>query len=130
MTAKELSQLYWLNREIEREKQRLSELEAAEANMEARSTGAPHMAGISDKAGIEMEIAIIREIIQKRIELSVIEYARLNRYIASIDDSLMRQIMTLRYINGMAWNQVADRLGTNENMVREAHSRFLKKAAG
>ena len=31
MTKKELSQLYWLNREIEEEKRKLRELEAAEA---------------------------------------------------------------------------------------------------
>lgn len=128
MTAKELSQLYWLNREIEQEKQRLAELEAAATNTASKITGLPHVTGISDKTAIAAEIADTRAVIKAKMDLCVVEYNRLNRYIASIDDSLMRQIMMLRYINGMTWNQVADHIGTNENAVKKAHSRFLKKS--
>ena len=41
MTMKELSQLHWLNVEIDRDKQRLAELEAR-----ATSPGGPNMSGM------------------------------------------------------------------------------------
>jgi len=35
----------------------------------------------------------------------------LERYIAGIDDSLIQQIFTLRFINRLSWQQVANRIG-------------------
>lgn len=129
MTKKELSQLYWLNREIQREKFRLQELEAAATDTSAKITGLPHVGGISDKTAIAAEIADSRNIIAAKIKLSIAEYNRLNRYIASIDDSFMRQVISLRYINGMSWQQIAFSLGeTDEQYPRKKHNNFLKKA--
>ena len=46
MTMKELSQLHWLNVEIDRDKQRLAELEAR-----AASPGGPNMSGMPGGGG-------------------------------------------------------------------------------
>lgn len=46
MTMKELSQLHWLNVEIDRDKQRLAELEAR-----ATSPGGPNMSGMPGGGG-------------------------------------------------------------------------------
>ena len=43
MTKKELSQLYWLNREIEEEKHKLEELTAASEGCTQSITGLPHV---------------------------------------------------------------------------------------
>ena len=128
MTSRELSQLYWLNKEIEQEKRRLAELEAAATNTSAKITGLPHMSGISDKTAIAAEMAESRAIIKAKTDLCVVEYNRLNRYIASIDDSLIRQIMSLRYISGMTWVQVAMHIGGDNtpDSVRMAAKRYLK----
>lgn len=128
MTKKELSQLYWLNREIDENKARLAELEAAATNTAVKISGLPHVAGISDKTAIAAEIADVREIIKAKTAISVVEYNRINRYIASVDDSLMRQILSLRYINGLSWQQVAMSIGggNTEDGVRMAHNRYLR----
>jgi archaellum component FlaC len=49
-------------------------------------------------------------------------------YIDNIDDSLIRQIITLRYVNGLAWEQVAASIGGNNtaDSVRKIAERFLK----
>ena len=107
MTIKELSQLYHLNREIEQEKHRLQELEAAATDTAVKISGLPHVGGISDKTAIAAQIADCRAVIEAKVQLSVVEYNRLNRYIANVQDSLTRQIMALRFVNGMSWNQVA-----------------------
>ena len=51
LTKKELSELYWLNREIEEEQRKLKELEVAATNCTAKITGLPHVSGVHDKIG-------------------------------------------------------------------------------
>lgn len=129
MTIKELSQLYYLNREIEREQLRIRELEDAATNTAAKITGLPHTGSISNNTAIAAQIADCRTIVEAKQRAAVAEYNRLMRYIAGIDDSLMRQIISLRYINGLEWRQVAEHIGGNntEDSVRKAVNRFLIK---
>lgn len=129
MTKKELSQLYYLNREIEQEKQRLRELEAAATSITPRITGLPHLSGKSDKTAIAAEIADCKAVIEAKINLSIVEYNRLNRYIAGINDSLIRQILSYRYVNGLTWAAVAHCIGGNNtaDSVRKLLDRFLEK---
>ena len=115
MTKKELSQLYWLNREIEEEKRKLRELEAAATSNAATITGLPHGSGAHDKIGdMAILIAEQRDLIDLKVRQSVIEYNRLNRYIAGVEDAQMRMILSLRYVNGMSWQQVAFAIGEND----------------
>ena len=126
MTKRELSQLYYLNREIDRERTRLAQLEAAATSTTSTISGLPHAGTISDKTAIAAAIADSRAIIEAKISLSVIEYNRLTRYIADIDDSLIRQILKLRYIDGLTWQRIAFEVGENdESYVRRKHNAFL-----
>lgn len=127
MTRKELSQLYYLNREIEHDKQRLAELRAAATSTTSKITGLPHVGGISDKTALAADIADLEALIKNKIERTVIEYNRLMRYIESIDDSYIRDIMTLRHINGLTWMQVAANIGSSEYSVKQTYYRYLKK---
>lgn len=128
MTKKELSQLYYLNREIEQQKERLKELEAAATNATARITGMPFGTNVSDKIGnFAAEIADLKALIELNIQKCWYELNKLNRYINSIDDSLMRQLLTYRYINGLTWQQIAYNIGDHdEQYPRRLHNRFLK----
>lgn len=128
MTKKELSQLYYLNREIEQQKIKLAELETASTNISPQITGMPHAPGTSDKISkYAAEMADLRALIELNIQKCWFEFNRLNRYIAGIDDSLTRQIMSLRYVNGMSWQQVANRVGGDNtaDSVRMIHNRYL-----
>lgn len=129
MTIKELSQLYHLNREIEQEKSRLQELEAAATDTSAKISGLPHVGGLSDKTAIAAQIADSKAIIEAKIALSVVEYNRLNRYINSVEDSLTRQILSLRFVNGLSWNQVAASIGEGYTAcsVRQIARRYIVK---
>lgn len=127
MTKKELSQLYYLSKEIKTKEEQLEQLKAIAESTTAQLTGMPHASGANDKIGkTAAEIADIKALIQLKIQEYWHEYNRLMRYINDIDDSLVRQIMTLRYINGMKWNAVADTIGGNtEDSVRKTHDRYL-----
>ena len=129
MTKKELSQLYWLNREIEEQQRRLEELEGIATSSTANITGMPKGNGVSDKvASCVAEIIDLKGLIDLNIKKCFYELNRLNRYIDTIDDSQVRMILSLRYINGLNWTQIAASIGGNtSDSVRMIHNRFLEK---
>lgn len=131
MTKQELSQLYYLNREIEQLKNRITEVECVATSTSSRITGMPHASGISDKVGkYAAEIADLKELLDLNLKKCFYELNRLNRYIESIDNSEMRMILSLRYINGLSWEQVAASISpyASGESVRKAHERFLRKS--
>lgn len=128
MTRKELSQLYYLNREIALDKQRLAELKARATSTSSGLSGMPQSGQVSDKTSLAVEIAYQRDIIKRKLERTVLEYERISAYINTIDDSLTRQIFTLRFICGYSWVKVAARLGggNTPDMARQRCYRYLK----
>lgn len=130
MTLKELSQLYYLNREIEHDKQRLIELKSkayAASSPNLSGTGA---VGAGDRIGrYAAELSDCEAIINAKQIQCIHERNRLERYIADIPDSLTRQIFTLRFISGMSWVQVALSVGGNTTAdgARMICRRYLDK---
>jgi hypothetical protein len=130
MTLKELSQLYYLNREIEMDRRRLLELEAKALPGAQVLTGMPHAQGVADKIGqCAAEIADLKGIIEAKHQQCLYERSRLERYINGIDDSLTRQIFTYRFVSGLPWEQVAACVGggNNAGSVRMLCYRYLKQ---
>ena len=130
MTKKELSQLYYLNREIEEIQRRITELEELATGCTSRITGMPILHGVNDKIGKYVaEMADLQCLLDLNLKKCFSELNRLNRFINSIEDSQMRMILSLRYINGLPWEQVAASISyaLSGESVRKAHDRFLKK---
>lgn len=130
MTLKELSQLYYLNREIAADQKRLDELN--------RMIGAPSPPPISDMPraphGVESkverlaaEIVDLQAIIAARQIQCIHERARLERWINEIPDSLTREIFKCRFVECMSWLQVARSVGgsNTEGSVKMICYRYL-----
>ena len=148
MTKQELSQLYHLNREIERDQHRIQELrmaledvknDTATDSVKGSMVNFPYtlrsikIEGLTDidehrVYKLRSEIADTVKLIELKHEQSIIEYNRLTRYIYNITDSEMRQIMSLRYIDGLGWHQVARHIGEHDEAYpRHKHNRWLAK---
>ncbi len=128
MTKKEMSQLFHLNREIERDKARLAELEAAATGITQQITGLPGNGIPGDKiARYASEIADLKAIIELNMQRCWYELNRLNRYIAEVEDSETRQILSLRFVSGLTWRQVAASMGEGytEDAVRMKADRHI-----
>lgn len=130
MTKNDLGQLHYLNKEIEMLKIRQRELRTIAEGTTTRITGMPFGSGISDKIGnYASEIADLDLLITLNIERCWKELKQLNQFINTIDDSQLRQIFSLRYINGLTWQQIAFAVGeSDESYPRRLHNRFLKAA--
>lgn len=130
MTLKELSQLYYINKEIDSDMQRLEELRLAVSSpSSSKISGMPFSGSrINITENILAEIIELESIINNKINRCVEERARLERYICGISDSLTRQIFTLRFIKCFSWRQVAFTVGGNntEDSVKKICYRYLK----
>ena len=131
MTLKELSQLYYLNREIEREQERLEKL-----RVRASASGASKYDSMPKSPSFEnrlerytAEIVDLEAIIQAKTVQYLHERNRLERYIAEIPDSLTRQIFRLRFVGGLTWVQIAFEVGggNTEEGVRKRVYRHLRQ---
>lgn len=113
MTIRELSQLYRLNTEIEHNAQRLRQLEARLGPAAPDLSGMPHGKGgaANSTERLALELADLRAIILTQQVQLIHEQARLERYIATIPDSLTRQVFRQRFVDGRSWVQVAHRVG-------------------
>ena len=72
---------------------------------------------------------LIRKRILAKEQRLLAEAVRICDVIDGIEDSLIRQIFTLRYIGGYHWTQIAMRIGggNTPDGVRMLHNRYLKK---
>lgn len=130
MTLKELSQLYYLNREIENDRRRLEELEG-----KLTSPSSPNLSGMprSTAYGNKIESSVadimdLKAIIAAKQQQCIYEHSRLMRYITEIDDSLTREIFIFRFVNGLSWRQVAASVGGNNtaDSCRMTCKRYLE----
>lgn len=119
MTLQELSQLRDLHREIRIDSERLSYLDASlYSTYRLRELKPPET---------DMRVASIRKIILEKRSRCIAERERIERYIASVDDSLIRMALTLRFVDEMGWRAVAMRIGggNTEDSVKKMVYRYL-----
>jgi uncharacterized protein Yka (UPF0111/DUF47 family) len=129
MTKKELSQLYHLRGEMEDDMRRLARLrEEALAPVTSDLSGMPK--GSSDLSRIERYAEQIDEIqrrIDGKLEAIAQERFRLATDIADQEDTYIRRLLVLRFIEGLTWNQIAHRVHSTADAVRKTVDRWIRK---
>ncbi len=113
------------------QRERISELEAIATGCTGKITGIPggNSKSNSDKIGrYAAQIADLRCLLDLNLKKGFFELNRLTQYIQDIDDSLVRQIMTYRFIYGFNWQKTALIIGGNNkpDALRIKMYRYLK----
>ena len=129
MTLKELSQLYYLKKEIKKYEQRLdiAQTRATRATSDPTATIITRGKSSSkEEVYAETEEEIKKCIDNLRIKCKR-EELKIIKYIETIPDSLTRSIFNLRFIELKTWLQVANALGGNntEDSVKKICYRYL-----
>lgn len=142
MTQKELSNLYYLNREIERLQDELDKLNRAKGRVQVTdsvkgsSKEYPYTSKNFKIVGVPMdalkydkEVEQLKSLIDAKLQEVLRERIRLEEYIQGIEDSETRLIFSLRYINNLNWKQVARHINpyATEDSVKKKCQRHLKK---
>ena len=129
MTLHDLSQLLYLRREIAVEQRRLEELEKAVEIQHLSLPDIPDICWQLMDNGTLQEIERCKQLIEQCMKKSIQEYKKLIVYISKIDDSMIRQIIFLRFIQGLTWVQVASEIGggNSPDSIRMMVKRYLAK---
>jgi len=132
MTKERLSQLIWLKLEIEELSNRVRKIENALSGRTSRIDSMPWLGGAKDIVGdLIPELSTLTDKLLQSRKRAMEEFAVLQTFIDQIDDSQVRLIFTMRYLDGYSWHQVAWRLGGNTaDSVRMVHNRYLARLEG
>ncbi|GHV25602.1 hypothetical protein FACS189465_3520 [Clostridia bacterium] len=132
MTEKELSQLYFLKKEIAEYQQQILMFETLATKCTSTMSDMPHKTGITDRVGkYGTKIVDIKDSISQSLEKYASEFKRLNDFILNVEDSEIRLILKYRYVDGLSWRKIADKMGESgkfsEEYPRRRHNSFFKK---
>lgn len=112
MTVFELEQLYFLRGEIRMHDKALKNLE--------REYEAAHW---------PEKVQEVREIIEGMRRRCAAQLEGLERWLAAVPDDFMREVLTLRYSNGLMWKAVAARVAGSytAGTIRVAAYRYIER---
>lgn len=129
MNLKELSKLYYIQKLIDRDTQRLIELEASLQSGVQILTDMPRKPGAKNPIGelVPLIVDMQQQIVEKQKRLYE-EQQKIQKYIDNIHDYQIRLIMYLRFVDLKTWSQVAEAVGGNntQESVKKVCYRFLK----
>lgn len=128
MTKEELKQIFYLNKEVKMWQKELESLQCQSLVKGQEITDMPFGSGISDKVGrMAVEMADIEAIIRGKLAEIQLQRKRIIQYISNIEDSYLRQIVFLRNVSCMSWNEIAREIGGNntEDSVRMTYNRNI-----
>ena len=131
MTKSDLEQLTLLNSEISRDLERLQELYALLTGCTSSISGLPHIGLLRGSDRTDKFVSMI-DVLEQQIIDSAALYIQIWSYINTIHDPLVRQIIALRYIDGLPWQQVANNIGggISADHARILLNRYLAANAG
>ncbi len=127
---KSLEQLRYLQGEIDILQEFLSKLENTVVTDVVTGSwpNFPYIEQRQKITGVPQDAPVIRtkKRLKEKMAQLLSEQERLLAWILEINDSEIRQILTLRYINGHSWRVVAQKIGyADESVPRKRCARFL-----
>ena len=131
MTRKELSQIYYLSKELKMWKEESQKLQDRIESTGKWLDGMPRGSDISDKVGnLAAALADARTmVVVKELEIQT-QRRRIIDYIDKIDDSLLRQIIFYRCVSCMQWREVSQTIGgISETAAKQSFSRYLREGS-
>lgn len=129
MTRQELAQFGHLKREVVLLEDKLHRARERALQMGRVPDGMPRGSATGDPVGVQTaNIVLYETLLAQKLEECQRLLNEITAFINGIGDSLLRQVFLLRYVEGLTWNRVADRIGggNTENSLKQMHSRYLR----
>lgn len=125
MTEKDMGQMYYLNKEIERLNEELNWMECKSMMKSSILTGMPFGGGVSDRtADYAVRIEEIRNLIDISVKKLLYTRAEIERFLQEIEDPELRLIIRLRSINHLGWQEIGEELGMDRRTASRKYQKF------
>lgn len=90
-------------------------------------THTPNGSNISDKtASYTIKIVDLENIINNNIQKYIKKIAEIENFIATINDSELRQIITLRSLKDLKWEEIGQKLNMDRTTASKKFHKFFK----
>lgn len=118
MTAEELSQIYYINKEIKSLQLELAELKQKNFYKPNIITDMPR-GGEGKEQSLEYvnDIMVIEDLINYSLRKLQYERKKIEVFLGTIEDAELRLIMRLRAVNNMKWEDIGNELGLERTTV-------------
>lgn len=133
MTREQLEQLRFLSKEIHLIEDQIKEIKYEVVSDTVKGSGGfPYVYHTIPIVGIDIKghgkkVKRLKDKLLKRKAELINLVCEINEYINGVKDSEIRQIIILRYINGLTWDAIAIHLGyADESVPRKKMDRYLK----
>ena len=130
MTVQDLQQLFYLEKLIEHEKERLEELRASTGLKSPVLSAMPKAPGARDKLGdLVPKIMDQEEEIARNLKKYAEAREKLLCYINHVPNARIKMMMILRFIDQKSWQEVAEIIGGKETeySVKHAVYRYVER---
>ena len=128
MTEKDLKQLFFLKKEIEKIKEEIEALGCQTLSIPIWDGMPKGKGGTSDKVGqVATETAYLKDQLERKLKESYIQRNRIEQFLDSIEDREIRLIFRLRHVNCMNWRAIGKELGYDHSVVFRKHKNYLQQ---
>ena len=134
MTRQELKQVRYLKREIKLLQEQIAAVEAEIVTDKVKGSDPDHpwterhyiIRGLPGERN--EKLLRLRDRLERRKSDLQDMRAEIFEWVEGIEDSLLRQVIILRHVNGLSWRQVAREIGagTTWDSLRKMHDRFIE----
>ena len=127
MTVEELSQIYYINKEIAEIQKELIELKEKNFYKKPILSDLPKGSRIIDES---LEYVEMIEKLEQQLNFSLMELQKkrmaAEEFLQTIENAEDRLIIRLRVINNMKWQEIADEIGLERTTVSKRFYKFLR----
>jgi len=136
MTREELGKLQNIQKEIKIIQQQISNIDYNKFYRHDSVTGSepnfPYAKRVIGVKGYDYDayytkLDRLNKKLKRKLEALMDERDRVLDYIETVPDSIMRQILILKYINGMTWEQIGAEIGYSARSIRRKHASFFQQ---
>ena len=112
-------------RRINRIETELEELHAMSAPMSASNDGMPHGSGQSDLSGYAAELDKLERSLREEKDKRVEVYKDIDERIKKLERENEKDVLFYRYIAGLAWWEIAEKMNYTERWILTIHGQAL-----
>lgn len=112
-------------RRIERIDAELGELRAMKVAISVNNDGMPHGSGQSDMSGYAAELDSLERSLREERCKRISAYKDIVKRIKSLHSENELDVLFYRYIRGLAWWEIAEKMGYSERWVLKIHGEAL-----
>lgn len=128
MSVEELSQIYYINKEIKSLQMELAQLRQKNFYKPNVITDMPR-GGEHEEQNLEYvnDVMMLEDLINYSLRKLQYERKKIDDFLNSIEDGELRLIMRLRAVNNMSWEDIGEEVGKDRRTVSRKFYNYFRK---